>query len=326
MRSVTSTRGRPSSASGMASQAGHPPRRVVPDRARPPSSASASAMSSPEVRMALVPHSDSPTDSGHSPVSARWRCQQRVGQRLAGLPRQPARDRLGVDRVEVAAGRQHVDQAAQRRAGRAGRDEAAVQGGDDVRRARRWSGRSRGTTSAHGEVQHSGDVLGVLGPPRGRRPPGPPPGATARPPCARPRARACSSARSAVAPGRRPTRPAPAPPAARAGSACRPRSGGRGGWPAPGRPGPGRPAPAPARAARRGSGTSLISHSQPSTCMTNSSNRSSSGRSDRPRSWSSRAAWSRVQIWARTAGSLAGSRAAMCACSSSSCSSRAMSP
>jgi hypothetical protein len=36
-----------------------------------PSSANASAMSSPEVRMALVPHIDSPTDCGHEPVS--WR-------------------------------------------------------------------------------------------------------------------------------------------------------------------------------------------------------------------------------------------------------------
>lgn len=44
---------------------------------------------------------------------------------------------------------------------------------------------------------------------------------------------------------------------------------------------------------------SLTSHSQPSTCSRKSSKPSSSGRSSRPRSWSSFAAWIRVQIWAR---------------------------
>ena len=72
--------------------------------------------------------------------------------------------------------------------------------------------------------------------------------------------------------------------------------------------------------------TSLISQSQPSTCRMKSSNSASCGRSSRPRSWSSFAACISVQICWRIAGSLAGSSAATFACSSSSCSSRAMSP
>ena len=50
------------------------------------------------------------------------------------------------------------------------------------------------------------------------------------------------------------------------------------------------------------------------------------GRSASPRSWSILAERISVQICWRMAGSLAGSSAAMVACSSSSCSSRAMSP
>ena len=51
-----------------------------------------------------------------------------LGCGLAGLPRQPRRDRLRVDGVEIAASRKHVHQAAQRRARRSGRDIAAVEG------------------------------------------------------------------------------------------------------------------------------------------------------------------------------------------------------
>ena len=79
-------------------------------------------MSSPEVRIAAVPQTDSPTDAG----LAR-RCRPGSGpaaSRPAAWPvSQASRDgtALRVDGVEVAAGRQHVDQPAQRRAARAGR-------------------------------------------------------------------------------------------------------------------------------------------------------------------------------------------------------------
>ncbi len=53
--------------------------------------------------------------------------QQRVGERPAGLPGQPGRDRLRVDRVEVPPGRQHAHQPPGGRAGRPGRHEPAAQ-------------------------------------------------------------------------------------------------------------------------------------------------------------------------------------------------------
>ena len=53
--------------------------------------------------------------------------EKAVRHRLPGLPREPRRDRLGVDRVEVAARGQDVDQPAQRGPRRAGRDVAAVE-------------------------------------------------------------------------------------------------------------------------------------------------------------------------------------------------------
>jgi len=53
---------------------------------------------------------------------------QRLRHRLACLPGEPGRDRAGVHGVEVAAGREHVDQSAQRGAGRACRDETTVEG------------------------------------------------------------------------------------------------------------------------------------------------------------------------------------------------------
>ena len=58
--------------------------------------------------------------------------QQRLGHRAAGFPGQPRRHGLRVDRVEVAPGGQHVDQAPQRRARRARGDEPAVQSAQDL--------------------------------------------------------------------------------------------------------------------------------------------------------------------------------------------------
>ncbi|ELS57795.1 putative Cobaltochelatase [Streptomyces viridochromogenes Tue57] len=52
--------------------------------------------------------------------------QQGVREGLSGLPGEAGGDGPGVDRVEVTAGRQDVDQAAQRGAGGARRDEAAA--------------------------------------------------------------------------------------------------------------------------------------------------------------------------------------------------------
>jgi len=72
IRTVTSTRGRPISSTLITSK---PVTRRDPSShvGRAPSSASTSAMSSPCVRIALVPHTVSPTLRGHVPVSARNR-------------------------------------------------------------------------------------------------------------------------------------------------------------------------------------------------------------------------------------------------------------
>jgi hypothetical protein len=72
MRTVTSTRGRPSSASGTISM---PVTRLDSGChvGRTPSSARISATSSPWVRIAAVPQATRPTIRGSSPVSAWWR-------------------------------------------------------------------------------------------------------------------------------------------------------------------------------------------------------------------------------------------------------------
>ena len=143
---VTSMRGRPSSASGTTSKP-VTRRDASSQTGRQPSSASTSAMSSPWVRIALVPQTVRPTERGYVAGVGEVAGEQRVGQRRADLPRVARRDRLRVDRVEVAPGRQHVDQPARGRA-RTGRP------GRSRRRARAARGpissvvpASRGTTS-----------------------------------------------------------------------------------------------------------------------------------------------------------------------------------
>ena len=244
---------------------------------------------------------------------------QRLGHRLPGLPRQPRGHRARVDGVEVAARREHVDQPAQRRAGGAGVDEAAVEG---VQHGVQLVGRTpqprhdlRGREGEHllhqrvvvqpgdrgrrpvlgAEPEHQvaglrldlvdgRDRLGALLEPQR--------GAQAR---ARPWTRRRRPARRAASASTRLTSASPS-----------------GAWPSTCRP--------------SRIWASLISHSQPSTWRMKSSNSSSSGRSSRPRSRCISAACISCQISPRTAGSLAGSIAAMLACSSRSCSSRAMSP
>ncbi|COX48612.1 Uncharacterised protein [Mycobacterium tuberculosis] len=70
IRTVTSMRGRPSSAGCMGARS-MTRREASSHTGRTPSSASTSAMSSPAVRIAEVPHTDSPTDRGHRPCSSR---------------------------------------------------------------------------------------------------------------------------------------------------------------------------------------------------------------------------------------------------------------
>ena len=126
IRTVTSMRGRAEFGQRDGFEIDHPARRVVPDRPDP-SSASTSAMSSPEVRMADVPPPTGRPSVGQSAVVVAVAGQQRIRHRRTGFPGQPRRHGLGVHRVEVAPGGQHIDQTAQRGTRRTRGDEAAVQ-------------------------------------------------------------------------------------------------------------------------------------------------------------------------------------------------------
>ncbi len=75
MRTVTSTRGRPSSATGTTVNP-VTRREASSHTGRQPSSHSTSAMSSPWVRIAEVPHTVSPTLAGQPPVSCRCRASR----------------------------------------------------------------------------------------------------------------------------------------------------------------------------------------------------------------------------------------------------------
>ena len=124
-------------------------------------------MSSPWVRIAEVPHTVRPDGARVLAGVGEVPGEQRVGERQADLPGVARRDGLRVDGVEVAAGRQHVDQAAGRRAGRPGRDVAAVERVQHVvdlvggarpaaARPRRTRTPARATTSGDGLAQHLG--------------------------------------------------------------------------------------------------------------------------------------------------------------------------
>ena len=139
---MTSIRGRPSSDAGTTCRS-MTRRDASSHTGVTPISASTSAMSSPAVRIAEVPQTDRPTDCGIVAGVGAVAVDQRIGHRLAGVVGQPGRHRLRVDGVEVPAGGQHVDQPAQRRTRRAGRDEAAVQ-----------------------RVQHRGQLVAGAGQPR----------------------------------------------------------------------------------------------------------------------------------------------------------------
>ena len=122
-------------------EAGHPPGRVVPDR---PAAEQREHLGDV---VALGAHRGRAPHGQPDRPRVRRRCRRGAApaaSRPAPTPTSQAlrrRDRLGVDGVEVAPGRQHVDQPAGRRAGRPGRHVAAVQ-----------------------RVQHAVDLVGRCGP------------------------------------------------------------------------------------------------------------------------------------------------------------------
>ena len=276
IRTVTSMRGRPSSASGIGSRLVDPARRLVPDRPDAEQREHLGDVVAGGAHRGGAPHRQ-PDRLRPVAVVVAVAGQQRVGHRLAGLPGQPGRHRLRVDGVEVAAGRQHVDQAAQRRAdGPAGMKPPS-------RACSTWSissvvPASRGTTSVAANLSIRGDVGGC--PVSASTASASQPGVLQR---RRPaRGRVASTASTAA----RSSSPSSARP-----SACA--QAGHGLVAAPHLAGaqdrqhqvdPGaRPSGAAPRTCRPSRiWASLISHSQPSTCSRKSSNASSSGRSSRP--------------------------------------------
>ena len=135
MRKVTSTRGRPSAAGGSTST---PVTRPVAAShcGRQPISARPCAISSPPVRSAgAAPQID---HQRARPVAMilRIAAQHLVGRGLAEIEGGRRRHGARIGGEQVAAGRQHVGAAARRRAGRAGRDVAAVERGKQRARAR----------------------------------------------------------------------------------------------------------------------------------------------------------------------------------------------
>ena len=141
MRRVTSTRGRPSSASGMTSR---PVTRWLSLVPHGPDAEQGQRLGDVVARRCAwrpCPTARARRCVGTVPGLGDVALDEPVGQRPADLPRQRRRDRLRVDRVEVAAGRQHVGAAPARRAARARR----ARGG---RRARRAGWRSRRSCGA----------------------------------------------------------------------------------------------------------------------------------------------------------------------------------
>ena len=123
-RKVTSTRGRSSTPERQDLDAGDPVRGARP---RPGGSRSAPAPGRCRRRRCACwrcPRRTAPPCRGQSPCSCTIALDQQLGRAPAEMPGRRRRHGAAVDRVEVAAGRQHVGPAAGRRAARAGLDEA----------------------------------------------------------------------------------------------------------------------------------------------------------------------------------------------------------
>ena len=281
MRSVTSMRGRPSSSSGHHLEAGDAPGRVVPGGPAAQQRERFRDVVALGAHRARAPDRQADRTRIGAGVGEVAR-DERVGQRGSDRPRVARRDRLRVHRVEVASGRQHVDQPAGGRPGRPGRHVAPVQRAQHVRHLVGGAGQARDDLGG-GELQHPHDVAGRTPagrPASPRRPAGPSRRASPRCPCRRraggPASRSGRGRRRRYGPGRARSRAArrappparrgrPAAPsrrcrtqrrarrAARAGPPGRPRSGWRAARRARCRCAARRPVPSRARAGRRGS-------------------------------------------------------------------------
>ena len=146
-RNVTSTRGRSSTEAGRIS---NPVTRPL-DRSqtgRTPISASAWAMSSPPVRMFAVPQAESAIARRVDAVFLGVTLEQQRRRFPAELPGGLGRHGAGVDRIEIAAGRQYLGPAAARRAGGPGRHETPVEPGEKPCEFGRAASRDRRAAAA----------------------------------------------------------------------------------------------------------------------------------------------------------------------------------
>ena len=119
-------------------EAGDPARRVVPHRAAADAARAPRRCRRPAVRMAEVPHTVRPTQRGYSPSSARCLASSESARARPVSEGRAGRDGLRVDRVEVAPGRQHVDQAARSASPTGRRARSRRRARAAPRRSRRW--------------------------------------------------------------------------------------------------------------------------------------------------------------------------------------------
>ena len=111
--------------------AGHPARLLGPHRAHPQEGEDLSDVVAPGAHAGRAP--DDEADGGRGGISLDDVAHDdRFSQLLADVPRQPRRDGLRVDRVEVASRRQDVGHATRRRAARAGRYGSSVESREHV--------------------------------------------------------------------------------------------------------------------------------------------------------------------------------------------------
>ena len=101
-----------------------------------PISARAWAMSSPPVRMLEVPQAERPMAFGIAAEILEVAGEQVLGRFLAERPGGGRGHGAVVERIEIAPGGQDIEPPARRRAGGAGRDEAAVEARRAARRSR----------------------------------------------------------------------------------------------------------------------------------------------------------------------------------------------
>ena len=132
MRTVTSTRARPSSASGITSRSITRPFSSC-HTGRTPSSHNTSAMSSPWVRMFEVPQTVMPIARGGAPSRSHAVASSASPRRTPTV--QAKRDGIGahVDGVKVAPRRQDVGHPARRRTARPGRHVSPAQAAEQIR-------------------------------------------------------------------------------------------------------------------------------------------------------------------------------------------------